>query len=92
MGQRRLVLSAQALAASVPNPAGAGAATLPAIGESVTYRALHENGGDLRATVIGRHSRGGLNIDVHIPGATDPLTLTNVPFLSIGGVRGSCFL
>ena len=68
--------------------------TLPAVSESVTYRAMHEHGGDLHATVRAHHRGGGLDLEVHIPGATDPLTLTNIKFSADAArcPRGACFI
>jgi hypothetical protein len=44
------------------------------------------------ATVRGINHRGGLDIDVHVPGCTTPVTLTNIVFNGKdGGLRGSCF-
>ena len=89
---RRLVLS-DAGSQAAPGVTVPGAAAIPAIGESVRYRARDENAGVLRATVRGHHRRGGLDIDVDIPGASEPLPLTNVPFSNSGEhPRGSCFL
>jgi hypothetical protein len=63
-----------------------------AVGDSVRYVAIAQNGGEFDATVRGVNPRGGLDIDVHVPGCTAPVSLTNIVFSGKDGeVRGSCF-